>query len=37
LRGKGITIERKHSGVRSINISRARESDAPPAQPVDFP
>ncbi len=37
LRGKGITIERKHSGVRVINISRVRESDAPASQRDDFP
>ena len=37
LRCKGITIERKHSGVRVINISRVRESDAPASQRDDFP
>ncbi len=37
LRGKGITIERKHSGVRHINISRERESDAPAPRGDDFP
>ncbi len=34
LRGKGITIERKHSGVRSIILSRAREPATPPANTI---
>jgi len=31
LRGKGITIERKHSGSRFIILSRVREPATPPA------
>ena len=36
LRGKGITIERKHSGVRLIVLSRVRDEPAPAQENYQF-
>ena len=36
LRAKGITIERKHSGVRLIVLSRVREEPAPAQGNYEF-